>query len=297
MILGAVASLLVVGGGLWAGQRALDGWGIPAIVRRRGPEPALEKASPPPPVAETLEVSREGARTRAWIVEPAGEVPRGTVFLLHGIGDDKTGLVDWGARFAAGGWRAVLVDARGHGESTGDWITYGVEESRDLVSVADALADRRRLARPLAVVGVSYGGSTAIQWAARDPRVAAVVAVAAFASFEDVLRATVRRALGPAAGWVPEARIRHVLALAGSVAGFDPDEASAVAAAAALGRPLLLIHGTADEKVPASHAHRLEAAAGPDATLYLVPGAGHAGLWQRPDVRARVDRWLAEPEE
>ena len=40
--------------------------------------------------------------------------------------------------------------------------------------------------------------------------------------------------------------------------------------------PLLLIHGDRDAHIPVEHGHRLAAAAGEGAELWVVPGAPHA---------------------
>lgn len=40
----------------------------------------------------------------------------------------------------------MAVDLRGHGESSGRWLTYGVRESADLKALVDRLAERRLLA-------------------------------------------------------------------------------------------------------------------------------------------------------
>jgi pimeloyl-ACP methyl ester carboxylesterase len=40
---------------------------------------------------------------------------------------------------AEAGYRAVLVDLRGHGRSTGKYTTFGVQAAKDLSQVIDAL--------------------------------------------------------------------------------------------------------------------------------------------------------------
>src|SRR3954466_6566579 len=108
--------------------------------------------------------------------------PKGTVFLLHGIGDrkDKVPYLLWARVLAQAGYRAVLVDLRGHGRSTGRYMSYGVHESRDMAQLLDAFEEQGLVYGPVGVCGVSYGGAVAIQWAAIDPRVKAIVALEPF---------------------------------------------------------------------------------------------------------------------
>ncbi|HEY2748062.1 MAG TPA: alpha/beta hydrolase, partial [Polyangia bacterium] len=78
-----------------------------------------------------VDVGPPAATLAVDIVEPK-RPPRATIFVLHGIRDSKEGLRHWGEHLSEAGYRAILVDSRGHGHSTGDWLTYGVQESRDL---------------------------------------------------------------------------------------------------------------------------------------------------------------------
>ena len=106
--------------------------------------------------------------------------PKGTVLVVHGYTDSKEEMIAWALGLAQGGYRVVLVDLRGHGRSTGNWIGYGAFEVSDLVQVVDSVAQRGHLQPPLGVFGISYGASVSLEYAARDPRVSSVVALAPF---------------------------------------------------------------------------------------------------------------------
>jgi pimeloyl-ACP methyl ester carboxylesterase len=212
----------------------------------------------------------------------------GTVFVLHGIRDSKESLLSWARNLEASGYRVVLVDLRGHGRSTGDFLSYGVQESHDLVQVLDAL-DREGLAPgPIGAMGHSYGAATAIQWAARDSRVRAVVAVAPFASLREVVQGYARIALP---GWLVE----RALARARVRGAFDTDEASPARAMSRTEAAILLVHGRADRQVPAWHSERLQATRPQRTELVLVDGAGHNDVAGSPRTRLaeRAATWFA----
>lgn len=57
----------------------------------------------------------------------------------------------------------------------------------------------------------------------------------------------------------------------------------------------ILLHGAADTLIPPGHMLRL-AAIRPDATVAIVPGAGHE-LAYRPDAQHRIAGWLASLKE
>jgi len=100
--------------------------GLPAPAPRPG-ELRVEIASPPASLAmELVDVA-------------PGTTLKGTVFVLHGIRDHKESMRSFGAMLAESGFRAILVDLRGHGRSSGEWLSYGAVESHDLAQVLDAL--------------------------------------------------------------------------------------------------------------------------------------------------------------
>jgi pimeloyl-ACP methyl ester carboxylesterase len=215
----------------------------------------------------------------------APEVTRATVFVLHGIRADKDSTRGWGALLVKAGFRAVLVDLRGHGRSTGDFLTFGVIESRDLAQLLDALEARGLTVGDVGVLGFSYGGGVAIEWAGIDPRVKAVVAVASFASLRDVVP-----------DYVPmlsRSFVNGAVDLAGRRGGFDPDDASPVRAMGRTAAPILLIHGLDDHHVPWSHSQHLFDARREHTQLLLIPGANHASIATDPAVTENAPAWFA----
>lgn len=97
------------------------------------------------------------------------------VVLLHGGGQTRHSWKRSALAIAAGGFRTLAYDARGHGDSgwspTGDYALARLEE--DLAAIA------MRLDGPLALVGASMGGLTALLAAGTflSERVAALVLV------------------------------------------------------------------------------------------------------------------------
>jgi pimeloyl-ACP methyl ester carboxylesterase len=227
-----------------------------------------------------------------------GAEVRGTILVLHGVRDDKRSQLGTAVFLSDLGYRAVLVDSRGHGRSTGEHLTYGVQESRDMLQVLDHLRDKGLLLEPLGAVGFSYGGAVALQLAARDERVKAVVTVSTFSSLREVVKDYVMH-YAPFPGLLlTDAQLDRALKKAGEIARFDPAEADNMKAASMMGARLLIIHGQEDPKVPVSHAYRIHEAAGDKSELIVVPGEGHDSLIAdrtgmiRKKMKAWFDRWL-----
>ena len=229
------------------------------------------------------------------IVDPADAAPpRGTVLVLHGVVSSGRAMLPHARRLAHHGYRAVLVDLRGHGKSDGQYLTYGVQESDDLVRVIDALETRRLVAGRLGVLGVSYGAATAIQLAGKDARIDSVVAVAPFSTMRDVVPDFGRTVLPGVGSLVPDQALDAGVDEAGRQAAFDPNLADACAAIQQTRARVLVIHGEEDWMVPTYHGKRLHDAAPDHSQLVLLPWTGHLTAWLDPlgQVADETHRWF-----
>jgi len=248
----------------------------------------------------TLEtrVGPPAATLVSWVLEPRGPRFKGTVVLLHGVRMDKRSLAPMGAALAADGYRAVLVDLRGHGESSGRYLTYGSVEVEDISRVLDALRARGLTLGCTGVYGFSYGGAVALELSARDPRVTAVVAVSSFSTLRDVVDDYRRKYLPGVLSVIPSAWFQGAVDEAGRIAQFDPDRIAPLRAVSRSSAALLLIHGTADTQVPLRHSQALFGAATGNARLVTVAGAEHAAMpgdstgVVRRETLAWFDQWL-----
>ena len=92
---------------------------------------------------------------------------------MHGGGQTRFSWMGAGTALVAAGYHVINFDARGHGES--DWAGPGGYSLRhaaaDLAAVVDGVAG------PVALVGASLGGATALRAMADEMRPAAVVLV------------------------------------------------------------------------------------------------------------------------
>jgi pimeloyl-ACP methyl ester carboxylesterase len=84
--------------------------------------------------------------------------PQGTVVLLHGGGQTRHSWARTARRLAAQGWRAITLDARGHGDSA--WSPTGLYTLDDMAG--DLLRTVEALDEPPVVIGASMGGRTAL---------------------------------------------------------------------------------------------------------------------------------------
>lgn len=92
------------------------------------------------------------------VADASGPEDGPPVLLLHGGGQTRHAWGKTAQTLADRGFRAIAVDARGHGES--DWDPTGRYDLEDFA--ADLAAIVRAQPTPPAVVGASLGGSTAM---------------------------------------------------------------------------------------------------------------------------------------
>jgi pimeloyl-ACP methyl ester carboxylesterase len=226
--------------------------------------------------------------------------PRATVLVIHGIYARGFWMLQTARALNKAGYRAALVDLRGHGRSTGEYLTFGVQEAKDLSQVIDALAQRGLVSGSLGVYGISYGATTAIHLAGLDPRVKAVVAVAPFSQMRDEVPQFGRTMVPGLGGAIPWGVYQEAIDQAGRKAQFDPDAADAVRAIQRTSAQVLLIHGTNDWIVPHRNGARLHEAARDHSQLVSIPCLGHIAVWVDPtgevasQTRGWFDRWLSE---
>lgn len=217
---------------------------------------------------------------QGWRGDASGSF-RGTLIYLHGVADNRASGAGVIERFRKRGFDVVAYDSRAHGESGGDACTYGYFEKEDLRQVLDTVRPG-----PVVLVGSSLGAATALQLAAVDERVSAVVAAETFSDLRTVVTERAPSFFTP--GTVVQAIQR-----AEQQGHFQIDLVNPAASARTIKAPALIIHGADDSDTPPDHSRRVfDALAGPK-RLILVPGAGHNESLQG-TVWTDIENWIDE---
>lgn len=101
---------------------------------------------------------------------PAAGAPRGTVLVVHGLGEHCERYVRLAADLTAAGWTVHSYDQRGHGASEGARGDIATPTSLldDLALMLDTLHEER-VQRPLVLLGHSMGGAVAARFVADGP--------------------------------------------------------------------------------------------------------------------------------
>ncbi|MFN0134552.1 MAG: alpha/beta hydrolase [Phycisphaerae bacterium] len=230
-------------------------------------------------IVDPSKPARAQSREPLGSVEPLGSAePRGTILVLHGLYSRKEMMLGIGKDLAAAGYRAVLVDFRGQGLSSGEWLTFGAVETNDLTQVLDHLDEQGMLVGPVGVYGTSYGGGVGIQFAGADARVKAVVAIAPFQSLDEVYPPLVRPEWPLAKVFLSDALLGEALERAAEFAEFDRSQADALGAMSQTSAHVMLVHGKLDTVVPYEQSVALAAAGGDRAKLVTLDWADHTTI-------------------
>ena len=238
----------------------------------------------------------EGITISGQIYLPGEEASYPTVCVCHGIPSGKPpdpgdgGYHSLAERICHEGLAVMIFNFRGTGASGGNLDILGW--TRDMETVIDYLWDLPEVDKShLSLLGFSGGAAVSVYVAAQDNRVSGVVAGACPAEFTFFNKASAPqsvvdhfRSIGAIRDkgfprsveeWLDGFRLVSPIKY---IAGIAP-------------RPLLLVHGSQDETVDVSQAHRLYDKAGDPRQIVIVDGAGHR-LRQNDRAMAISIDWL-----
>jgi fermentation-respiration switch protein FrsA (DUF1100 family) len=227
------------------------------------------------------------------------------IIVVHGTRTNRESpgdhLLQLTGELARHGLGVLSFDMRGMGESPPAPLSMGNLEQRDVLGAVDFLRAGTlpfpELGRPRFIggLGISMGAATLLLAAAREPAIQAVVSDSAYADAAPLLEREIPKRSVAVVGRIPAAFGPSALTVARVLYGVDLFDARPVGSIARIApRPLLLIHGAADDYVPVSNFQQLAAAATSPATAqvttWLVPKTRHAQAFKNtgPVYVARV---------
>ena len=244
---------------------------------------------------EEIRLKADGLELRGELHVPSRDRPHPALCICHGIPAAPPDPTDKGytllaERFCNAGFVTLIFNFRGTGKSQGNLDILGW--TRDLRAALDLLYGMEEVDRNhLCLLGFSGGAAVSVYAAAHDPRVALVVTCACPADFHSLhQRETPVETIQ---------RFRQIGAIQEKdfppsieqwQRGFETvtpinwvDRISP--------RPLLVVHGDADELIPLEHASRLYHKAKEPKELKIIPGAKHRMRLDKAAMDSVLD-WL-----
>ena len=222
-------------------------------------------------------IAADGSHLQGWFAHPA-KANGDAVILLHGVGDNRQGMMGFAELFLSNGFAVLVPDSRAQGESGGDFPTYGLKESGDVQRWFNWLVMQQH-AKCIFGMGESMGAAIALQAAQTTP-FCAVVAESSFASFRQIAYVRVGQFFHTGE-WLGRIVLRPAVETAflyGRLTrGVNLADASPERSVVGGQMPIFLIHGLADDNIPPQQSERIRAHNPAEIVLWEVPNAGHCG--------------------
>ncbi|ASA26601.1 alpha/beta hydrolase [Paenibacillus donghaensis] len=218
-------------------------------------------------------ISEDGLKLQGYFI--ASEQAKGrTVIVAHGYSGKAKDMGAYAKLYYEKlGYNVLLPDARGHGESAGNYIGFGWPERRDYLQWIHYVMERTGPQAQIVLHGVSMGGATVLTTSGESlpSQVKAIVADCAFSSVKAQLAYQLKRMYR-----LPSFPFVQIASLVTRLkAGYFFGEASAMKQVGKAKVPILFIHGDADTFVPYEMMDELYEACNSPKQKYTVAGAGH----------------------
>ena len=195
------------------------------------------------------------------------------VIALHGYRGSHTGVTNLAQHYYDAGYQVLTPDLRACGDSEGDYVGMGWLDRKDVLQWIDWVLAQDSEAE-IVLHGVSMGAATTMMTAGEDTpeQVKVFVEDCGYTSVWDIFSSELKLRFG-----LPEFPILYTAsATARAKAGYGFKEASALQQVQNCEKPMLFIHGTADDFIPYEMMGTLyNAKPGTNKATLTAEGAGH----------------------
>lgn len=214
---------------------------------------------------------------------PAIEETNKIVIIAHGYSSEAKYMATYAKYYHEQlGYNVLMPDARGHGQSEGNYIGFGWSERLDYVKWISSIVEGKGQNAEIVLHGVSMGGATVLMTSGEQlpSQVKAIVADCGYTSAKAVLTYQLKRMYHlPSFPIIPSTSLLTKIR-----AGYSFAEASALEQVKKAEVPILFIHGEKDTFVPVEMVHELYKAANTKKELLLVPNAEHGNAYDADPV-------------
>jgi fermentation-respiration switch protein FrsA (DUF1100 family) len=216
----------------------------------------------------------DGLRLYGWYLPGENGA---TVMVQHGSpGGRQDGLYE-AAVLNEAGFNVLMGSFRAHDECDGVLISFGYHEQKDVKAWHEYLQTRPDVdAGRIGIFGESMGGGTGILYTANHPDIAAIATGSGFALTRKVVELFIAFENPDLPQWAIPPLASLIVFWAERTADFrtaDLDTKSVIGNISP--RPILIIHGGADDKIGPESGRQLYAAANEPKELLFIDEAGH----------------------
>lgn len=227
---------------------------------------------------------------------PAAKKTNKSIIIAHGFMSDKDKMAAYIYMFHKLGYNVLTPDARGQGQSEGNYIGYGWPDRLDYIKWIKRLVKHTGSNAQIAMFGVSMGGAATMMVSGEQDvphQVKAYIEDSGYTSAMDEIKYQAGKLYHM--GTFPKWPLIPALNEMNKVkSGFDLNDASALNQVRKNHHPMLFIHGQADKFVPTQMIYPLYHASQGPKQLLVVKGAQHAASYlTNPSLYTQtIDRFL-----
>ncbi len=220
--------------------------------------------------------SFDGTKLSARLTFSSLDSTKATIILLHGIRSNKNTFFDLSTFLAENGFNSVALDSRAHGESEGQFCTFGVHEKKDIQELIDYLAKNENL-NHIGIWGQSLGGAIALQAMCYDKRIKFGIVESTFSNFKTI----VNDYFDLHADFSFSPFSNYLVNRTGSIAEFDVNDAQPIKYCESIDQPILMVHGNVDERIHIKYGKaNFSKLKSVDKEFIEIDAANHSNVWK-----------------
>ena len=217
--------------------------------------------------------SVDGNLLHGWLIDSRNGAG---IILQHGYKSDRTELLEEAAILAKHGYGILVTSIRAHDLNDGELIAFGINEMPDLDAWFTFFQGQEGIqANKIGILGNSLGALLAIQYAAENQNINAVVAHSAFSSMQDTINTSVRYFTDlPAFPFASSIGFWAEQEVHGKINDIDAKKWINQLSP----RPVLILHSLSDVVISSESGDLLHSAAREPKELWQVDGVEHASF-------------------
>lgn len=216
--------------------------------------------------------SKTGKDLSGWLIQ--GHADKAGVLLMHGVRSNRLQMVDRAIFLNNLGYTVLLFDFQGHGESSGDNITFGYLESKDAEGAFNFL-ESQITNKKIGVIGVSLGGAATLLGDVIH-KADALVIEAVFSTLEEAVKNRIEIRLGEFG--------RRLSPLLTSQLkprlGFDIETISPLSRMSLINCPVYVIAGEEDQHTKIFESEEMYEKINSTKQFWKVSGAAHQDFYR-----------------
>ncbi len=221
-------------------------------------------------------LTKDTLKLKGYFVKSSLDSTYASIILVHGIGGCKQHFTDLAITLSNKGYDSWLFDNRAHGESEGQFSTYGYKEKEDISAIIDKIKNNNPMSK-IGIWGNSLGGAIAIQAIEQDKRIEFGIIESTFTELNQIVYDYQKRfSYNIGLKWICDLS----LAKAETITDFKTSQVKPINSVKNITQPMLIAHGNKDENIKFEYGKALyKNLASRDKEFVEVENAGHYNMF------------------